>query len=134
MITPVEFINGRKGQYRFVVKCYAGFMKVFEPIGHENEQYNADPARCLSTFKKGALQSVEFKAEDSHYFLTVFARQGKKIKVIDKEILENLKVGTINSLFNNTELYDLHVYQMNNAKSWADYAYRLNCPATIETV
>jgi hypothetical protein len=36
-------------------------------------------------------------AEGGQHWLTVFARKGKKVVVIDEEILKGLTVGTINS-------------------------------------
>jgi len=133
-INPINIINGRSGQFRFVVKCRAGFMTVVDAREFQNDQYNANPAECLNTFKEGALQTVEFKPDNTDVFMTVFARQGKKIKLIDKTILENLKVGTINSFFSKTELYDQTAYAMNGAKTWDDYAYRQNGPMVVEVV
>jgi hypothetical protein len=80
----------------------------------------------LGNYEKGALQTVEFKAEDSDFWLTVFARVGKKIKLVDLSILEGLKVGTINQLWLNTELYSQEQYKVVNAKSWDSKAYVMN--------
>lgn len=131
-INPTDIIRGRKGQFRFIVKTRAGFMTIVDARDFENKRYNENPAECLNFFKEGALQTVEFKPDDLNVFMTVFARQGKKIKVIDKTILENLKVGTINSFFSKTDLYDQTEYAMNGAKTWDDYAYRPNGPMVVE--
>jgi hypothetical protein len=69
---------------------------------------------------------VEFQAEGSKYWLTVFARVGKKIKLVDTEILKGLEVGTINQLWSNTELYSQSQYSSVNAKTWASKAYVMN--------
>jgi hypothetical protein len=46
--------------------------------------------------------------------------------VIDKAIAETITVGTINSLFYNTNLIDQAQYRSVNAKTWADKAFLLN--------
>ena len=81
-------------------------------------------------YKNKLVQTVEFKAEDGEYWLPIFKRKGKKIQ-IDRELLNVLTVGTINSLFQNTELYDQTQYKLNGAKTWADLAYGKN---EVETV
>jgi hypothetical protein len=66
---------------------------------------------------------VEFQAEGTDTWLTVFARVGKKIHVIDEDILRTLDIGTINQLWYNTELYSQAQYNAVGAKTWADLAY-----------
>ena len=95
-------------------------------------QYNNDmanehgPASLLSSWKKGSLQTIQFMAEGGQYWLTVFARKGKKIVVIDEDILEGLTVGTINQYFIDTNLYSQKQYAYVNAKSWASKAFVMN--------
>ena len=66
--------------------------------GFENESYSQDPSRILGDYKKGAIQSIEFKAEGSEHWLSVFARSGKKVHFIDEDILRNVTVGVINKI------------------------------------
>lgn len=120
-INTVEFINGRQGEFRAVVKCKAGFFTVAESKGH----YTSG-AQVLNSFKKGALQTVEFKPEGTDHWLTVFALKGKKVVVIDSEILAELEVGTINCYFLKTNLYSQLQYAAVKAKTWADKAFVMN--------
>jgi hypothetical protein len=46
--------------------------------------------------------------------------------LVDLSILEGLKVGTINQLWLNTELYSQEQYKVVNAKSWDSKAYVMN--------
>ena len=132
-LNTTEFICGRKGQFRAISKVKAGFMTVVEFNQHINEDFSKDPSRVLGWFQKGALQTVEFKPEGSNYWLTVFARVGKKIKLVDKDILKGLKVGTINSLWFNTELYSQYQYNAVNAKNWDCMAF-VNNEKEVELV
>lgn len=122
-INETDFIKGRKGEFRVIVKVQAGFMTVVECREHQNEFYSTRPAQVLADYKKGALQTVEFKAEGTNNFLTVFARKGNKVVLADREILRDLEVGTINQLWSNTNLYDQRQYAAVGAKTWADLAF-----------
>lgn len=121
-----DYIKGNKGQFRAISKVKAGFMTTVDFNQHTNETFSKDPSQVLGWFKKGALQTVEFKAEGSNYWLTVFARVGKKIKLVDQDILKGLKVGTINSLWSNTELYSQSQYTAVKAKNWDSMAFVMN--------
>jgi hypothetical protein len=125
-LNTVKFINGQKGEFRVVSKVKAGFMSVVEFNKFINETFSNDPSQVLGWFKKGSLQSVEFKAEGSNYWLTVFARVGKKVKMVDEDILRGLKVGVVNSFWLNTELYSQHQYEVVNAKNWDSSAFVMN--------
>ena len=124
-----DFKQGKKGEFRFVLKQANGFgISVASPT--MNATFNTHLELTLSMGKKGVVQTVEFKAEDSEYWFPIFKRKGKKIQ-IDRELLNVLTVGTINQLFQNTELYDQTQYKLNGAKTWADLAYGKN---EVETV
>ena len=122
-ISAVNFISGRRGKFRVITRCRAGFMTISECRDQENEFYSLRPAQILADYKKGALQTVEFKAEGTENFLTVFARKGNTIVLADEEILGTLDVGTINQLWPNTNLYDQNQYAAVGAKTWADLAF-----------
>lgn len=122
-IRTCNFMKGQRGSFRVVSKCRAGFLTVVDSPAHENERYSLHPASVLADYKKGALQTVEFRAEGTQSWLTVFARTGKKIHFVDEDILSTLDVGTINQLWSNTDLYDQHQYAAVGAKTWADLAY-----------
>lgn len=132
-----NFIDGRSGKFRVIVKCRAGFMTISECRDHDNDLYSNHPASVLNGWKKGALQTVEFQPAGSSVWLTVFARIGKTIKVIDVAILEGLDVGTINSYWVNTSLYSQVQYQAVGAKTWADRAFvenQVEESITLETI
>ena len=123
----------KSGKIRFITKCRAGYMVCTEAREFDNTNLLQNPDLFLATHKKGALQSIEFQPGGVSGYLTIFARGGKKIKVIDKTILVNLTVGTINSYWTNTELYSQDQYQAVNAATWASYAYQMNEPK-FETI
>ena len=77
----------------------------------------------LNRWKKGALQTIQFQPEEASHWLTVFARKGNKVILIDGKIAERLEVGTVNQLFYNTNLYSQDQYQAVNAKTWADKVF-----------
>lgn len=129
-IHTTNFITGN-GKYRCITKCRAGFMTVVEARDFENERYNKYPEAILSDWKKGALQTVEFQPEGSNNWLTVFARKGNKIVLIDEVILSNLTVGTINQLYYNTNLYNQNQYRTVGAKTWADKAFVMSETSTL---
>jgi len=125
-INTVDFIKGNKGQFRAISKVRTGFMTVVDFRDFENEMFSNNPSQVLGWFKKGALQTVEFKPEGSQYWLTVFARVGKKIKLVDVDMLKDLKVGVVNPLWSNTELYSQFQYQAVKAKTWDSFAFVMN--------
>jgi len=116
-LTVVNWIGDNKGIFQAIVKVPAGFMTAYE-IG--------DKLPSLNRWKKGALQSIQFKAEGANHWMTVFAKKGTKIVLLDEKIAETVEVGTINSLFYNTNLMDHNQYKAVNAKTWADKAFLLN--------
>ena len=121
-----NFINGQKGSYRIVYKCQAGFMSIAEAKYNDDMANNFGPAQLLSSWKKGSLQTIQFMAEGTQHWLTVFARKGKKVVVIDQEILKDLTVGAINSYWIDTNLYSQKQYAYVNAKNWACKAFVMN--------
>jgi hypothetical protein len=116
------------GKFRFVSKTRSGWYTVTDARELDNPRLLNNPESILTGFKKGVLQTVEFCPEGGDYYLTVFARVGKTIKLIDKSILAALTVGTINQLYYNTNLYNQTQYNLVGAKTWADFAYQLNEP------
>lgn len=113
----VDFIGERKGTFLVITKVPAGFMTAYE-IGSE--------LPSLNRWKKGALQTIEFKAEGTNHWMTVFAKKGNRVMLLDEKLAEKVEVGTINQLFYNTNLYDQNQYKAVNAKTWADKAFLLN--------
>lgn len=122
-----------KGQFRVITKNRHVGMGCHDLRDFENERYCENPSNILAMYKKGALQTIEYKPEGSDYWFRVFSRTGKKIHIIDQKILVGLTVGTINSMWFNTELYSHRQYQAVNSATWASYAFQMNEPK-YETV
>jgi hypothetical protein len=116
-LSVVDYIGEDKGLFQAVVKVPAGFLVAYE-IGSD--------LPSLNRWKKGTLQTLQFKREGSPAWLTVFAKKGNKVIVIDRALAEQLEVGTVNQLFYNTNLMDQVQYKAVNAKTWADKVFVLN--------
>jgi len=119
-VNVVDFIQGRKGTYRAIVKVQAGF---YSSVNCESINTLAG---VVSRFKKGALQTVEFIPEGADYPLTVFAKKGKNIILADEALLKEMTVGDINGLYYDSNLMDHVQYKAVNAKTWADKAFVIN--------
>ncbi len=113
------------GKFRFISKTKLG-MTCSDARNFDNSRLMKYPEAIISGYKKGALQTVEFCPEGSDFYLTIFSRTGKKVKLIDESILANLTVGTINSMYYNTNLYTQDQYKLVNSKTWADKAFIMN--------
>jgi hypothetical protein len=126
-INQVDFIGSSKGEFRAIVKVQAGFLTVVDDLGVQaNWQSGPEWKRAIDVFrgfKKGALQTIQFKAEGTDSWLTVFARKGNKVILMDTELFLTMKVGDINQDWSNTNLYSQANYRAAGAKSWADYAF-----------
>ena len=116
-LTVVNWIGDREGIFQAVVKVPAGFMTAYE-IGSE--------LPSLNRWKKGALQTIQFKAEGATHWMTVFAKKGTKIIIMDEKIAETIEVGTVNALFYNTNLMDQKQYQAVNARNWGHRVFIMN--------
>jgi hypothetical protein len=113
----VDKIGDSKGIFQAIVKVPAGFMTAYE-IGSE--------VPSLNRWKKGALQTIQFKEDGTDYWVTVFAKKGTKIIIMDQKIAEYLEVGTVNQLFYNTNLMDQKQYQAVNARNWGHRVFEMN--------
>jgi hypothetical protein len=134
-INQVDFIQSRNGQYRAIVKVQAGFLTVVDDLGiqckWESGAQWKSAIQVFRNFKKGALQTIQFKAEGSDNWLTVFARSGNKIKLMDTEMFLAMEVGDINQNWSNTNLYSQTNYALAGAKTWADKAFVTNTPVEV---
>ena len=114
--------NYTEGKFRMIVKTKLG-MTCVDARDFDNPRIMANPASAISGYKANALQTVQFQPEGSDFWLTVFSRTGKRVKLIDESILANLTVGTINSMFYNTNLMDMSQYKLVGSSSWASMAF-----------
>ena len=112
-----SMIGESKGRFQAIVKVPAGYMVACD-LGSQ--------LPSLSRWKKGALQTIQFQPEGSKARLTVFARKGTKVLLMDLQLAEALEVGTVNQLFYNTNLYSQEQYSFMKAKTWADKVFLLN--------
>ena len=125
-LMTVDILSQYKGgKFRMVVKTKLG-MTVCDARDFDNPRIMANPECAISGYKKGVLQTVQFCPEGSDFYLTIFSRTGKKVKLIDESILANLTVGTINGMFPNTNLMDMEQYKLVGSKSWASMAFVQN--------
>jgi hypothetical protein len=111
------------GKFRFITKCRAGWMTIVDARPADNEYHIMYPESIITGYLKGALQTVEFQPDGWDGYITVFARKGNKIVLIDEVILSHITVGAINQLFSNTNLYNQAQYSAVGARTWADRAY-----------
>jgi len=125
LMTVNHLTEATSGQFRMVVKTKLG-MTVVDARDFDNPRIMANPQLAINGYKAGVLQTVQFKADGSLCWLTVFSRTGKTVKLIDEAILANLTVGTINSQYSNTNLMDATQYRLVGAKTWASMAFVKN--------
>jgi len=123
----VDNIQGRKGLYRAIIKTKGG-LTIVDDLGFVrfNKIQWATSLDLFTNFKKGALQTIEFKPEGSDYWFKVFARTGNKITTIDSDMLAALKVGHINQDWSKSNLYSQAQYKAVNATNWDSYAFVKN--------
>lgn len=132
-IPTVDFLKRHtEGKFRFITTVKAGFLSISDARDFDNPRFLQNPDLLLSQYKKGALHTIQFCPEGSEHYLTVFARKGKRIHLIDEAILESLTVGTINQYWYGTDLYSQTQYAAVNSKTWADYAYVDNTIAGVD--
>ena len=125
MARAIEYHNSNEFEFRAISKTKTG-LTIVDFRDFENKAFSKCPASILGYFKKSALQTVEARVKGSDHWMTVFKRQGKKVTMIDKHLLYDLTVGTINQFWHNTNLYSWEQYKAANTSSWASYAYRYN--------
>ena len=119
------------GKFRSIVKTKLG-MTCVDARDFDNPRMMENPECIISGYKKGVLQTVQFQPEGYDSWSTVFSRTGKKVNLIDESILVNLTVGTINSMYYNTNLYSNEQYKSVNSKTWASMAYKMNEEVEVE--
>ena len=125
-LMTVDILSQYKGgKFRMVVKTKLG-MTVCDARDFDNPRIMANPECAISGYKKGVLQTVQFCPEGSDFYLTIFSRTGKRVKLIDESILANLTVGTINGMYYNTNLMDMEQYKSVGSTSWASMAFVQN--------
>ena len=125
--------NYTEGKFRFISKTKLG-MTCSDALAYNNERFIKHPQMLITSFKKGALQTVQFQPHADGPWLTIFSRTGKTIKLIDETILVNLRVADINQLWYNTNLYSWEQYKAVNSKTWDSYAYQMNTIKETELV
>jgi hypothetical protein len=128
-ISTCNFIKDQVGEYRAIVKVHGGFMTIVDDLGIQANWGRQNWNSVIDVFRafgKGALQTIQFKAEGSSNWLTVFARSGKKIKLADLALLSNLKVRDVNQAWFDTNLYNPIQYTAVNAMTYDCNAFVKN--------
>ena len=130
-IRTVNIINcdhyeATPGKFRFIAKNRAGYFSCNDARDFDDKRLFENPASVLSSYKKGALQAVEYRPTGSDNFFTVFAKKGNKVLFMDEAIMRGLEVGTVNQLWYNTNLYNQAQYKAVNSKTWASKVFVMN--------
>jgi len=130
-IRTVDIINNdhyenTPGKFRFITKCKAGYFTCNDARDFDDKRLFDNPSAVLSTYKKGALHTVEYKPTGSDHFFTVFAKKGNNVIMMDEAIMRGLEVGTVNQLWFNTNLYNSNQYAAVNSKTWASKVFVMN--------
>ena len=128
-IKMTNYIDNKPGQFRAIVKVQAGFMTTVDDIGIQNKWGRKDwnsAIQVFRSFKKGALQTIQFKADGSDHWLTVFARKGKNILYMDQQMFQDMQVADINQNWSNSNLYNQNQYQAVKATNWESKAFITN--------
>ena len=122
-IQMCNFIQDRKGEFRTVVKCRAGFFTVCD-----HSPFWKHVIDVFRSYRNGKLETIDFKAEGSDIWLTVFAKKGKNVLIMDEQLFLHMKVGDINDgkYWSDTNLYDYNRYKTVNAQTWESYAFVMN--------
>ena len=133
-IRTVDYLsNYTGGKFRMIAKCKAGYPSCNEVrFENDNLNYFKNPGKLLTAYKKGSLLTIEFCPDGGDYWLTIFAKVGRKIKFMDEMIMADIEIGTINQLFDNTNLFDYHQYKAVNSKTWASKAFVMNIETETE--
>ena len=113
-LSIVNMIREGKGTFQAITKVPAGFLVAYN-LGSE--------IPSLNRWKKGALQTIQFQPEGLNHWLTVFAKKGTKVILMDEQIAATVEVGTVNQLFYNTNLCSQEQYKAVGAKTWADKVF-----------
>ena len=109
-------------EFRAITSNKAG-MGISDFRDFENKSFTKRPSGVLQYYKKGALQTVECRVIGTDYWVTIFKRKGKKVTIVDAQVLRDLKVGTVNSLWFNTNLYSWEQYKHVNSKTWDSFVF-----------
>jgi hypothetical protein len=114
-------IKDENGQYEFRIanKCKAGFVNIHEIKGN--------PLDAIGGWAKNALVTVQVKHTYDNgktLWFNVFTTKSGKWYSIDLGFLKVLTVGNMRTSF--PDMCDMNLWELVNAKTWADYAFRNN--------
>ena len=106
-------------EFRIANKCQAGFINIHEIEG--------TPSDAISGWDKNALVTVQVKHTYENgkvLWFNVLTTKGGKWYSIDRGFLEVLTVANMRTSF--PDMCDMNLWELVNAKTWADYAFRNN--------
>jgi hypothetical protein len=109
----------KKYEFRVAAKCQAGFINISDWTGN--------PRDVIASWSKNALVNIQVKHNYENgktlWFNVLTIKSGKWYS-IDLGFLEVLTVGDMRNSF--PDMCDMNLWELVNAKTWADYAFRNN--------
>jgi hypothetical protein len=106
-------------EFRVAAKCQAGFINISDWTGN--------PRDVIASWSKNALVNIQVKHTYENgktlWFNVLTIKSGKWYS-IDLGFLEVLTVGDMRNSF--PDMCDMNLWELVNAKTWADYAFRNN--------
>jgi hypothetical protein len=106
-------------EFRVAAKCQAGFINISDWTGKPNE--------VITSWSKNSVVNIQVKHTYDNgktlWFNVLTIKSGKWYS-IDLGFLEVLTVGDMRNSF--PDMCDMNLWELVNAKTWADYAFRNN--------
>jgi len=106
-------------EFRIAAKCQAGFVNISDVTG--------TPYEAIAGWSKNGLVNIQVKHTFDNgkvlWFNVLTTKSGKWYS-IDLGFLKVLTVGNMRSSF--PDMCDMNLWELVNAKSWADYAFKSN--------
>jgi len=114
-------LKDENGNYEFRVaaKCRAGFVNISDVTG--------TPYDAIASWSKNGLVNIQVKHTYDNgkvLWFNVLTTKGGKWYSIDLGFLKVLTVGNMRTSF--PDMCDMNLWELVNAKTWADYAFRNN--------
>jgi hypothetical protein len=106
-------------EFRVAAKCKAGFVNINDITG--------TPKDVISPWSKNGLVNIQVKHTYENgrvLWFNVLTTKGGKWYSVDLGFLKVLTVGDMRTSF--PDMCDMNLWELVNAKTWADYAFRNN--------
>ena len=106
-------------KFRVASKCRAGFVNISD--------WETTPAEVITSWKKNSLVTIQVEKDFGNgktLWFNVFTTKSGKWYSIDLSFLQGITVGDMRECF--PDMCDMNLFELVNAKNWADYAFRQN--------